>query len=74
LLVCVALHYAISVLGADTTAPKLTILREDSGKECFLMNLSLFTILSEFGLDGLHIGEAVKFTAPKPVGSSEVCR
>jgi hypothetical protein len=59
------LTLCISVLGADTTAPKLTILREDSGKNVSLMNLSLFTTLSEFGLDGLHIGEAVKFTAPK---------
>jgi hypothetical protein len=55
----------INALGADTVEPKLTALREDSGKNVSLMNLSLFTMLSEFGLDGLHIGEAVKFTAPK---------
>lgn len=29
------------------------------------MNLSLFSITDEFGVSGMNIGEAVKFTAPK---------
>jgi hypothetical protein len=29
------------------------------------MNLTLFSTVSEFGLNGLGVGEAVKFTAPK---------
>jgi hypothetical protein len=32
------------------------------------MNLTLFTITSTFGADGLSIGEAVKFTAPPKAG------
>ena len=62
------LTLCISVLGADTTAPKLTVLSENSGKNVSLMNLSLFTITNAFGLDGLSIGEAVKFTAPNKAG------
>ena len=33
-----------------------------------MMNLTLFTITNAFGLDGLSIGEAVKFTAPNKAG------
>ncbi len=55
----------INALGADTAAPKYTALKQDSGKNVSQMNFTLFSITSAFGLDGLQIGEAVKFTAPK---------
>jgi hypothetical protein len=55
----------ISALGADATASEFTELKQDSGKNVSEMNLSLFTIISAFGLEGLNIGEAVKFTSPK---------
>ena len=57
----------ISALGADAAASELTELKQDSGKNVSEMNLTLFTITSAsaFGLDGLNIGEAVKFTSPK---------
>ena len=46
-------------------APEPTVLRQDSGKNFSDMNLTLFSTVSEFGLNGLGVGEAVKFTAPK---------
>ena len=46
-------------------APEPTVLRQDSGKNFSEMNLTLFSTVSEFGLNGLGVGEAVKFTAPK---------
>jgi len=55
----------MNALGADTAAQNYTVLKQDSGKNVSEMNLTLFTITGEFGLDGLQIGEAVKFTAPK---------
>jgi hypothetical protein len=60
---CLAL--CINALAADTTATDFTALKQDSGKNISEMNLTLFTITSAFGLEGLNIGEAVKFTAPK---------
>ena len=45
-------------------APEPTVLRQDSGKNFSEMNLTLFSTVSEFGLNGLGVGEAVKFTAP----------
>jgi hypothetical protein len=59
------LTLGINAIGADTTASKLTVLKEDSGGNITTMNLSLFSITSAFGINGLDIGEAVKFTAPK---------
>lgn len=55
----------INALGADTAAPSYTALKQDSGKNVSEMNLTLFTITGVYGLGGLQIGEAVKFTAPK---------
>jgi len=43
----------------------MTILKQDSGKNVTEMNLSLFSIVDVFGLDGLDDGEAVKFKSPK---------
>ncbi len=56
----------INAIAADTTSTsKLTVLKEDSGKNISMMNLTLFSATDEFGAAGLSIGEAVKFTAPK---------
>jgi len=43
----------------------LTVLKEDSGN---LSEMILFpyTTFQDFGINGLFVGEAVKFTAPKP--------
>ncbi len=60
-LCCTAL--CINAIAAETAAPKLTILREDSGKNYSEINFTLFSSLAEFS--SLEVGEAVKFTAPK---------
>lgn len=53
-------------IAAETSSwSDLTILKQDSGKNVTEMNLSLFSIADEFGLNGLDIGEAVKFKSPK---------
>lgn len=53
-------------LAAQTSSDSdLTFLRQDSGKNLSLMNLSFFSIIDDFGINGLDIGEAVKFKAPK---------
>jgi hypothetical protein len=62
-LFCAAL--CINAIAAETAISKLTTLREDSGKNYSEMNFTLFSIIDDFGLQGLGIGEAVKFTAPK---------
>jgi len=64
-LCCAAL--CLDAVAADSeAASKLTILKQDSGKNYTDMNLSLYTAISDFNLNGLEWGEAVKFTAPKP--------
>lgn len=42
----------------------MTILRADSGKNLSDMNLSLYSAINDFGISGINVGEAVKFTAP----------
>lgn len=43
-----------------------TTLKQDSGKNFSEMNFTLFSAVNEFGMDGLGIGEVVRFKAPKP--------
>ena len=53
-------------MAADTpSGSDLTILKQDSGKNISDMNLGFISIIDEFGADGLGMGEAVKFKAPK---------
>ncbi|NPV62970.1 MAG: hypothetical protein HPY61_10140 [Methanotrichaceae archaeon] len=43
----------------------MTVLAQDSNQQNISdMNLTYYTATEDFGLDGLFIGEAVKFTAP----------
>lgn len=44
----------------------LSVLIKDSGKNFSEMNFTLFSAVGAFGGAGLGIGEAVKFTAPRP--------
>jgi hypothetical protein len=53
-------------LAADKAATsQLSVLKQDSGKNLSEMNLTLYSVISDFGANGLGIGESVKFTAPK---------
>jgi hypothetical protein len=57
---------AAASLSAPIPKETLTILKQDSGKNFSEMNLTLFSAVNEFGMDGLGIGEAVRFEAPRP--------
>jgi len=52
-------------IAADSeSTSKLTVLRADSEKNLSDMNLSLYSAINDFGISGINVGEAVKFTAP----------
>ena len=51
---------------ADSAAPNLTVLKQDSGTNLTKMNMSIYTAMTDLGLDAFGVGEAVRFTAPKP--------
>jgi len=49
----------------ESPGSDLTILRQDSGKNLSEMNISFLSIIEEFGAEGMDMGEAVKFKAPR---------
>jgi len=51
---------------AGSAAPNMTVLRQDSGTNLSKMNMTLYSVSTDWGLDAFGVGEAVKFTAPKP--------
>ena len=46
--------------------PTMTVLTQDSGTNITNMNLTLYSAGHDWGIDAFSVGEAVKFTAPKP--------
>ncbi len=44
----------------------MTVLKQDSGSNISNMNLTLYSVGQDWGIDAFGVGEAVKFTAPKP--------
>ncbi|MHB8118478.1 MAG: hypothetical protein ACYDHX_07130 [Methanothrix sp.] len=50
----------------NATVSKLTVLKEDSGNLSEMILLPYTTFQDFGGVNGLFVGEAVKFTAPKP--------
>lgn len=51
---------------SGSAAPNMTVLKQDSGTNLSEMNLTYYSVSTDWGLDAFGIGEAVKFTAPKP--------
>ncbi len=49
-----------------TTVPNMTVLRQDSGTNLSQMDMVSYTAARDWGIDAFGVGEAVKFTAPKP--------
>lgn len=45
----------------EAASSNLTVLKQDTGS-----NFTMYTASSDWGIDALVVGEAVKFTAPKP--------
>ena len=64
-LFCAALCGAVMAAEKAGT-PQLTILKEDSGGNLSQMNITPYTVATDFGLDAYSVGAAVKFTPPKP--------
>ncbi len=51
----------------NVTEPQLTVLKQDTAENLSAANLTLYTAVDDFGpVDALMVGEAVKFTAPRP--------
>jgi hypothetical protein len=61
-ILCAAMIDAVMAQN-NANALKTTVLKEDSGN---LSELIPYTTFQDFGSYGLFVGEAVKFTAPKP--------
>ena len=51
---------------AGSAVPALTVLKQDSGVNLSKMNMTLYSAATDWGIDAFGVGEAVKFTAPKP--------
>lgn len=60
---CLAALFYIAA--AQVTASNMTVLKQDSGKNLSDMKLMLYSAVNDFGENGVNVGEAVKFTAPK---------
>lgn len=59
---CIAL--CLDVQAAEQPE-NLTVLSQDSGMNLSDMNLTLYSATTDFGISGISIGEAVRFTAPR---------
>lgn len=57
---------AVAQNDAASANPILTILKQDSGANITKMNFTLYSAGKDWGIDAFAVGEAVKFTAPKP--------
>lgn len=70
-LCCVALFGNAVAANTTATAPAATpkstvnVVAQDSNKNLSQMNLSLYSVIQDFGSDGFRVGEAVKFPAQK---------
>ncbi len=51
---------------AGSAVPELTVLKQDSGVNLSRMNMTLYSAATDWGIDAFGVGEAVKFTVPKP--------
>jgi hypothetical protein len=57
---------AVAQSNATSGNQDMTILKQDSGTNLTKMNLSLYSAATDWGIDAFGVGEAVKFTAPRP--------
>jgi hypothetical protein len=67
ILIVAAICLAAILCGASAqvAASEMTVLKGDSGKNLSEMKLMLYSAVNDFGDNGVNVGEAVKFTAPK---------
>ena len=57
---------AVAQDNAASANPSMTVLKQDSGTNITNMSMNLYSAGQDWGVNALNIGEAVKFTAPKP--------
>jgi hypothetical protein len=57
---------AVAQNGAASANPSMIVLKQDSGTNITNMDLTLYSAGQDWGINAFSIGEAVKFTAPKP--------
>jgi hypothetical protein len=57
---------AIAQNNAASTSPSMAILKQDSGISITNMSMALYSAGQDWGINAFSVGEAVKFTAPKP--------
>jgi hypothetical protein len=57
---------ALAQSNAASSNENVTILKQDSGTNISLMNLTLYSAGQDWGINSFSVGEAVKFTAPNP--------
>jgi hypothetical protein len=57
---------AVAQSNAASANASMTVLTQDSGANITKMNYTLYSTGQDWGVNALNIGEAVKFTAPKP--------
>ena len=51
---------------AGSAVPELIVHKQDSGVNLSKMNMTLYSAATDWGIDAFGVGEAVKFTVPKP--------
>lgn len=57
---------AVAQNDAASATPSMIVLKQDSGTNITKMNFTLYSAGRDWGIDAFGVGEAVKFTAPKP--------
>jgi len=57
---------AVAQNGATGANPSMMVLKQDSGTNITNMDLTLYSAGQDWGINAFSIGEAVKFTTPKP--------
>jgi len=57
---------AVAQNGSASTNPTMAVLKQDSGTNISNMSLALYSAGQDWGINAFSVGEAVKFTAPKP--------
>jgi hypothetical protein len=57
---------AVAQSNATGANPSMTVLTQDSGINITNMSMNLYSAGQDWGINAFSVGEAVKFTAPKP--------
>jgi len=53
-------------IAQNSASPSMSVLKQDSGTNITNMSLTLYSVGQDWGINAFSVGEAVKFTAPKP--------